>query len=167
LKFSKNVNNNKKHAPKLIFFNEKKIEKDSDPNFWHRKFTLKVKNWFRADIDQTWIFFYEKSVIFHSIKLSFDAEVDEKFLNVIYYPWINPSLECLSHHILYRKWPRFYGSTPLNNAIAMWDSIRWSVLTLTPTYLCTYPSWHKKFTLGTIHILCYHIRWLFLIPSPI
>ena len=28
-KFSKNVNN-KKHAPKLTFFNEKKIEKDSD-----------------------------------------------------------------------------------------------------------------------------------------
>jgi hypothetical protein len=38
---SKNVNN-KKCAPKLIFFNEKKIEKDSD-NFWHRKLTLKVK----------------------------------------------------------------------------------------------------------------------------
>ena len=51
--------------------------------------------------------------------------------------------------------------THLNNAIAMWDSIRWSVLTLTPTYLCTYPSWHKKFTLETIHILCYHICWLF------
>ena len=33
---------NKKCAPKLIFFNEKKIEKDSD-NFWHRKSTLKVK----------------------------------------------------------------------------------------------------------------------------
>ena len=29
LNFSKN-DNNKKHAPKLIFFNEKKIEKDSD-----------------------------------------------------------------------------------------------------------------------------------------
>jgi len=29
LKLSKNVNN-KKCAPKLIFFNEKKIEKDSD-----------------------------------------------------------------------------------------------------------------------------------------
>ena len=29
LKFSKNVNN-KKRAPKLIFFNEKTIEKDSD-----------------------------------------------------------------------------------------------------------------------------------------
>ena len=28
-KFSKNVNN-KKCAPKLVFFNEKKIEKDSD-----------------------------------------------------------------------------------------------------------------------------------------
>ena len=38
---SKNVNN-KKCAPKLIFFNEKKIEKDSD-NFWYRKLTLKVK----------------------------------------------------------------------------------------------------------------------------
>ena len=40
---SKNVNN-KKCAPKLVFFNEKKIEKDSD-NFWHRKLTLKVKFW--------------------------------------------------------------------------------------------------------------------------
>ena len=38
---SKNVIN-KKCAPKLIFFNEKKIEKDSD-NFWYRKLTLKVK----------------------------------------------------------------------------------------------------------------------------
>ena len=38
---SKNVNN-KKCAPKLIFFNEKKIEKDSD-NFLYRKLTLKVK----------------------------------------------------------------------------------------------------------------------------
>ena len=38
---SKNVNN-KKYAPKLIFFNEKKIEKYSD-NFWYRKLTLKVK----------------------------------------------------------------------------------------------------------------------------
>ena len=47
---SKNVNN-KKCAPKLIFFHEKKIEKDS-------------------------------------IKLPFDAEIDEKFLNVIYYIFI-------------------------------------------------------------------------------
>ena len=38
---SKNVNN-KKCAPKLIFFNEKKIEKDLD-NFWYRKLTLNVK----------------------------------------------------------------------------------------------------------------------------
>ena len=41
LKFSKNVNI-EKCAPKLIFFNEKKIEKDSD-NFWYIKLTLKVK----------------------------------------------------------------------------------------------------------------------------
>ena len=32
-----------------------------------------------------WQFFLWKSAIFHSIKLPFDAEVDEKFLNVIYY----------------------------------------------------------------------------------
>ena len=38
---SKNANN-KKCAPKLIFFNEKKIEKDSD-DFWYRKLTFKVK----------------------------------------------------------------------------------------------------------------------------
>ena len=38
---SKNVNN-KKYAPKSVFFNKKKkIEKDSD-DFWHRKLTLKV-----------------------------------------------------------------------------------------------------------------------------
>ena len=40
---SKNVKN-KKCAPKLIFFNEKKIEKDSD-DFWSRKFTLNVRFW--------------------------------------------------------------------------------------------------------------------------
>ena len=72
MKFSKNVNN-KKHAPKLIYFNEKKIEKDSD-NFWHRKLTLKVRNWhfliawFRADVDLTKTFLW-KSAIFHSIQL--------------------------------------------------------------------------------------------------
>ena len=37
---SENVNN-KKCAPKLVFFKEKN-EKDSD-DFWHRKLTLKVK----------------------------------------------------------------------------------------------------------------------------
>ena len=40
---SKNVNN-KKCAPKFIFFNEKKNQKDSN-DFWHRKLTLKVKFW--------------------------------------------------------------------------------------------------------------------------
>jgi hypothetical protein len=40
---SKNVNN-KKCAPKLVFFIEKKIEKDSD-DFWHRTLALKVKFW--------------------------------------------------------------------------------------------------------------------------
>ena len=40
---SKNVNN-KKCAPKLIFFNEKRIERDSD-DFWHRKLTLNVQFW--------------------------------------------------------------------------------------------------------------------------
>ena len=39
--YIKNVNN-KKCAPKLVFFNEKKIKKDSD-DFLHRKFTLKVQ----------------------------------------------------------------------------------------------------------------------------
>ena len=38
---SKNVNN-KKCAPKLVFFNEKKIEKDYD-DFWHWKLTFKVE----------------------------------------------------------------------------------------------------------------------------
>ena len=41
LKLSKNVFY-KKCGPKLIFFNEKKIQKDSN-DFWHRKLTLKVR----------------------------------------------------------------------------------------------------------------------------
>ena len=41
LKFSEN-DNNKKPFSKLIFFNEKKIQKDSK-DFWHRKLTLKVR----------------------------------------------------------------------------------------------------------------------------
>ena len=72
---------------KSIFFNEKKIEKDFD-NFWHRKLTLKVRNWhvsftsFRMYVDLSKKKLWE-SAIFHSIKLPFDAEVAEKFLNVI------------------------------------------------------------------------------------
>ena len=41
MKLSKNVNN-QKCAPQMKFFNENFFLKDSD-NFWHRKFTLKVK----------------------------------------------------------------------------------------------------------------------------
>ena len=68
MKFSKNVNNNK-DSPKLIFFNQKKIEKDSD-NFWHRKLTLKVRNQdFSIATCQTYVdlpknFFYGKVLFF-------------------------------------------------------------------------------------------------------
>ena len=41
LMISKNV---KQCAPKLVFFNEKKIQKDSI-DIWHRKLTLKFKFW--------------------------------------------------------------------------------------------------------------------------
>ena len=43
LMLSKNANNTK-CACKFVFFNEKKIEQDSD-DVWHRKLTLKVKFW--------------------------------------------------------------------------------------------------------------------------
>ena len=76
MKFSKNVNN-KRCAPKLIFFNEKKILRKI-------RIIFDIENWlWKLEIcifqKKIW-----KSVIFHSIKLPFDAEVDEKFLNVIY-----------------------------------------------------------------------------------
>ena len=79
----KKLSDQQQNAPKLTLFNEKGIEKDYD-NFWHRKLFLKVRNWlfsmawFRVDKKNLW-----KSAIFHSIKPPFDAEVDEKFLNVI------------------------------------------------------------------------------------
>ena len=63
------ISKKKKCAPKFIFFNEKKIEKDSD-NFWYRKLTLKVRNchfliaWFRAEVDLTKNLFDEKVLLF-------------------------------------------------------------------------------------------------------
>ena len=87
LKFSKNVNN-KKHAPKLTFLNEKKNKKI--------RIIFEIENWFwKSEIGIFWsldlermlilqFFFFMKKRFFHSIKLRFDTEVDEKFLNVIY-----------------------------------------------------------------------------------
>ena len=62
----------------MIFFNEKKIEKDSD-NFWRKKLTLKVRGW----SDKKFVLW--KSAIFHSIKLPFDVQAAEKILHVIYW----------------------------------------------------------------------------------
>ena len=88
MNFSKNVNNNK-DAPKLIFFNEKK-------KFRKIRIIFDIENWlWKSEIrifqsppaKRTLIchfFFLWKSAIFHSIKLPFDAEVAEKFLNGIY-----------------------------------------------------------------------------------
>ena len=46
----------------------------------------RLKNWHDFSIQSALeLKFYKKSAIFHSIKLPFDAEVDEKFSNVIYY----------------------------------------------------------------------------------
>ena len=58
---SKNFNN-KRCAPKLIFFNEKKFEKDSN-NFWHRKLTLKVKFWHLLTKPQSYIKHWRMSLI--------------------------------------------------------------------------------------------------------
>ena len=57
-----------KKMPPNWYSSMKKKEKDSD-NFWHRKFTLKVRNWhfliawFWADVDLTKKIFYEKVLI--------------------------------------------------------------------------------------------------------
>ena len=81
----------------MILFNEKKIVKYL-VNFWHRKLTLKVRNWhflitwFRADVDLKKVF-YEKALFFNQlgyhlmrklIKYSF------KWLSIAYktYNWV-------------------------------------------------------------------------------
>ena len=82
LKFSKNVNN-KKCAPKLIFFNEKKLRKiriifDIENCLWKSE----IGNFRSPDLERVLIyqkiFFYEKVLFF----TQFDAEVAEKILNV-------------------------------------------------------------------------------------
>ena len=87
---SKNVNN-KKCAPKLIFFNEKKIEKDWD-NFWHRKLTLKDRNWqfsitwFRASVDLPEFFSYEQVLFFTQLSYHLMCKLLKKsyMLSTIY-----------------------------------------------------------------------------------
>ena len=57
-----------------------------DVENWHWKSW--IGNFWSLDLGRVLIYqkiFFEKVPIFHSIKLPFDAEVDEKFLNVIYY----------------------------------------------------------------------------------
>ena len=52
-----------------------------------KKKMIKIRIIFDIDLERMliWQNFFLKKCIFHSIKLPFDAEVDEKFLNVIYY----------------------------------------------------------------------------------
>ena len=62
---------------------KKKIEKDSD-NFWHRKLTLKVRNWhfsiawFRLDVDLIKFFFYEKVLFFTQLSYHLMCRVLKK-----------------------------------------------------------------------------------------
>ena len=65
---SKNVNN-KKCAPKLVIFNKKEIEKDSD-DFWHKKLTLKAKFWPLLTAHQTSYNHNKFSVSFYVLQCS-------------------------------------------------------------------------------------------------
>ena len=66
LKFSNNVNN-KRHAPKLIFSNEKKLRK------------------IRIIFDRQKLAFFDHLIFITHLSYT-NAEVDRKFLNVMYYP---------------------------------------------------------------------------------
>ena len=104
LMLSKNVNN-KKHAPKLIFFNEKKIEKDSD-NFWRRKLTLKVRNWqflitwFRAGVDLPKKFSYGKVLFFTQLSYHLMCKMLKKSytLSSVHIPVANLIFRSLVSH---------------------------------------------------------------------
>ena len=84
MKFSKNFNN-KKHAPKLVFFNEKKLR--------NIQIIFDIENWlWKSAIGIFWLLDLERMLIYQqyffikkAISHSFDVEVAEKFLNVIYY----------------------------------------------------------------------------------
>ena len=84
MKFSNNVIS-KKHAPKLIFFNEKKLRK-----IW---IIFDIKNWlWKSEIGIFWSLDLEQMLIWQifflwksdSIKLPLDAQFDKKILNVTY-----------------------------------------------------------------------------------
>ena len=83
--FSKNVNN-KKCAPKMIFFNENFFQKVSD-NFLHRKLTLKVKNWHFWSADfRVFVRDMKLRVIFYQwqkVGLGLDVEAEIQILKVI------------------------------------------------------------------------------------
>ena len=77
-----------KNVPLKWYFSIKKNLKDVD-NYWPKKLTLKVINWhfsiswFRTYIDLPKKVVRWKGAIYYSLKLPFDVEVAEKFLNGI------------------------------------------------------------------------------------
>ena len=86
MKFSKNANN-KICAPWLTFFNEKKIQKDSN-DFWHRKLTLKVK--FRYFLTAP---HYSN---FQNLEISFEYSwfLAKNLSNFVSLPWKLHNREC-------------------------------------------------------------------------
>ena len=88
---SKNINNNN-CAPKMIFFNEKKNQKDSN-DFWHRKLTLKVKFWYFLTAPH-----YSNS---QNLVISFEYSwfLAKNLSNFVSLNWKLHNQECHSKHI--------------------------------------------------------------------
>ena len=87
----------------LVFFNEKKIEKDSD-DFWHRKLTLKVKHW----------------------HLSFEYVNSLAIIFLIFYPRFKISWTLIAIMYLYLMWWKSFGK--FDNLKSIWWTILYSIL---------------------------------------
>ena len=76
----------------MIFFNEKKIQKDSD-DFWHRKLTLKVKFWYFLTAPH-----YSN---FQNLVISFEYSwfLAKNLSNFLSLPWKLHNRECHSTQI--------------------------------------------------------------------
>ena len=101
LMLTKNVNN-KKCAPKFIFFNEKNQNGFGD--FWHRKLTLKVKFWYFLTAPH-----YSN---FQNLVISFEYSwfLDKNLSNFVSLPSKLHNRECHKLRKWHFLWPCTYSS---------------------------------------------------------
>ena len=133
--------NNQKCAPELIILNEQN-EKDSD-DFWHRKFTLKIKSRHFCHLPITTIFRIQKFPLCMLIfwEKSFQ-NVDSSYYHNSQFPLVSPNFpKTLTSKLTYCEsfsWFKQCSGKIRQTCIIRWSTIR--IILMVLLVVCTRPS---------------------------